>query len=188
MLHNPGNSQIVDTSNGQELATFTTPKGARWPNFSPDGTELLWWSGRDTPSIHLWDPELGIRTAVATGHSRFLTDLRFSHDGKRIVTASFDSTARVWDAKSLASLTPPMKHDDGVEQAFFSADDSSIITASLDGTTKIWNSKTGSLLTAPLNHDGCVRIAASSHDGTLLVTAGDDATARIWNPDSKQLH
>ncbi len=182
-LKDPGNAQILNTSDGQELATFALDSQFRFPNFSPDGTKLLWINSRDEPRLHLWDAESGVRSQPAAVHSRFLTDLRFSHDGNRIVTASFDSTAIVWDVKTLAPLTPPLKHDDGVETAIFSNDDSSIITASLDGSAKFWNSTTGALLTAPLNHDAKVWIAASSHDGSLLVTGGDDATARVWNPD-----
>lgn len=33
------------------------------------------------------------------GHRNAVTDLRFTADGERIVTASSDKTARVWDAQ-----------------------------------------------------------------------------------------
>ena len=32
------------------------------------------------------------------GHTRQVRSARFSPDGKRVVTASFDNTARIWDA------------------------------------------------------------------------------------------
>ena len=41
---------------------------------------------------------------------------QFSPDGKRIVTASQDNTARVWDAQTGQPLTEPMKHDTGCVQ------------------------------------------------------------------------
>ena len=38
------------------------------------------------------------------GHTDRVATAHFSRDGKRIVTASWDKTARVWDAQSGESL------------------------------------------------------------------------------------
>ena len=57
----------------------------------------------------------------------------FSPDGKRIVTASQDKTARVWDAESGKPIGEPLKgHEDEVWSAAFSPDGKRIVTASLD--------------------------------------------------------
>ncbi|MBK9938397.1 MAG: hypothetical protein IPP02_08430 [Chitinophagaceae bacterium] len=34
------------------------------------------------------------------GHAALVSSAFFSPDGKRIITASFDSTAKIWDAQS----------------------------------------------------------------------------------------
>src|SRR5205823_4085368 len=44
-------------------------------------------------------------------HGGGVYSAQFSPDGKRIVTASDDKTARVWDAQSGQPLTGPLKHD-----------------------------------------------------------------------------
>ena len=36
---------------------------------------------------------------------------QFSPDGQRVVTASWDKTARLWDAASGKPIGEPMKHD-----------------------------------------------------------------------------
>ena len=36
---------------------------------------------------------------------------QFSPDGQRVVTASWDKTARVWDAASGKPIGEPMKHE-----------------------------------------------------------------------------
>ena len=56
---------------------------------------------------------------------------QFSADGQRVVTASYDKTARVWDAATGKALSEPMKHDGEVHSAQFSADGQRVVTASM---------------------------------------------------------
>ena len=64
----------------------------------------------------------------------------FSPDGKRIVTASRDKTARIWDAATGKPIGEPLKgHEDAVHSAAFSPDGKRIVTASEDKTARIWD-------------------------------------------------
>jgi WD40 repeat protein/serine/threonine protein kinase len=109
---------------------------------------------------------------------------RFSPDGKRIVTASRDGTARVWDAQSGQPLTEPMKHGGQVNSAQFSPDGTRVVTASDDGTARVWDAQGGQPLTGPVMHAGAVNSAQFSPDGNQIVTASDDNTARVWDARS----
>jgi WD40 repeat protein len=63
----------------------------------------------------------------------------FSPDGKRIVTASEDNTARLWDAKTGRQISDPLQgHTDGVRSVAFSPDGNRIVTASDDDTVRLW--------------------------------------------------
>src|ERR671932_761865 len=78
------------------------------------------------------------------GHEGSVKSASFSPDGKRIVTASFDGTARVWDlsGKQLVELTG---HEGYVYSASFSPDGGRIVTAGADKTARVWEAS-GQLL------------------------------------------
>src|ERR1035438_1422347 len=56
-------------------------------------------------------------------HNGEVKSAQFSPDGKRIVTASGDHTARVWDAQTGQPLTELMKHEWGVSSAQFRSEE-----------------------------------------------------------------
>jgi WD40 repeat protein len=105
----------------------------------------------------------------------------FSLDGSRVVTASADKTARVWDTATGKLLGAPLQHQDEVVSAAFSPDGSRVVTASVDKTARIWDAATGKPLGAPLQHKNTVMSAAFSPDGSRVVTASADKTARVWD-------
>ena len=65
-------------------------------------------------------------------------DAAFSPDGARILTASWDNTAKLWDAAS-AKLIASFDHQDRLWHAAFSPDGARILTASADNTAKLWD-------------------------------------------------
>ncbi len=67
----------------------------------------------------------------------------FSADGSKIVTGSFDGTAKIWDATTAAEIARITGRSDIVVSAVFSPGDARVVTASFDGTAEIWDISTG---------------------------------------------
>jgi uncharacterized membrane-anchored protein YhcB (DUF1043 family) len=119
------------------------------------------------------------RFALA-GHRSYVSSAAFSPDGSRIVTASLDRTARIWDAASGKEIAVLRGHDGLLRSAAFSPDGSRIVTASYDKTARIWDAASAKEIAVLRGHDGGVTSAAFSPDGSRIVTASG-VTARIWD-------
>jgi WD40 repeat protein len=119
--------------------------------------------------------------AILSGHSDFLRSAVYSPDGMRIVTASLDKTARIWDARTGKQLAVLSGHGDRVNSAAYSPDGTHIITASSDKTARIWDARTGAQLTELSGHGDRVISAAYSPDGTRIVSASYGRTARVMD-------
>ena len=127
------------------------------------------------------------RNLVLEGHGNWVVHAAFSPDGTRIVTASRDNTARLWDAETGALITPLEGHGNWVVHAAFSPDGTRIVTASHDNTARLWDAETGALITPLEGHGNWVVHAAFSSDGTRIVTASHDDTARLWDAETGAL-
>ena len=114
-------------------------------------------------------------------HEAGVNSAQFSPDGQRVVTASDDKTARLWDARLAKPIGEPMKHEAGVYSAQFSPDGQRVVTASDDKTARLWDALTGNQIGEPMKHEGAVNSAQFSPDGQRVVTASDDKTARLWD-------
>jgi WD40 repeat protein len=108
----------------------------------------------------------------------------FSPDGRRVLTASNDLTARVWEADTGKPVGAPLQHRGSVNSAVFSPDGQRVVTASSDNTAQVWETDTGKPVGAPLQHRGSVNSAAFSPDGRRVVTASNDKTARVWETET----
>ncbi len=75
---------------------------------------------------------------VLRGHEGPVVSARFSADGKTVLTASSDKTARLWDLASGRELQVLRGHGGSVASARFSADGKTVLTASGDKTARLW--------------------------------------------------
>ena len=158
--------------------------------FNPDGNVVV--SGGIDGIGRVHDPNTGDLIATLVGHSQPITALDFSHDGTRLVTASGDRTARIWDPVSWSgsrdgaspaawsSQVTLVGHKASLLHAEFSPDSTLVLTSSSDRTSRVWDAQTGECLVSHVGHDGAVNVARFSSHGFILATAGSDKTARIW--------
>ena len=62
-------------------------------------------SGGDDEVIRMWVPGTQTPCGIFSGHANMVTGACFSPDGRTLLTASRDATARLWDVKTFAEKT-----------------------------------------------------------------------------------
>jgi WD40 repeat protein len=158
---------------------------------SPDGPSHLWHLPKDNPGETrpaLPAPgtvlPLGNMRASAPRdiplHQSGVFAAAFSSDGKVVVTAGTDNTARLWDTAT-GQQRFVLEHRAQVFAVAFSPDGKTLLTGSADRTAQLWETSGGKRVGAPLQHQGDVEVVAFSPDGETALTGSADGTARLWN-------
>ncbi|SDH40557.1 WD domain-containing protein, G-beta repeat-containing protein [Sinosporangium album] len=124
---------------------------------------------------------------VLAGHSDTVRNLAWSPDGTRIVTASRDGTARIWESNSGRALAVLEGHTGMVEMAKWSPDSAKVATASRDQTVRVWDTRTGRCLLTLAGARDVVRGVAWSPDGIQIAGASRDRVVRIWDTSTGAL-
>jgi WD40 repeat protein len=164
----------------EKLASLPeAPEPTRAWGFTRDGRHLL---TTVTKSASLWSLEAQPASRVVEfPHNAQLSAARLSPDGQRVVTASTDKSAQLWDAHTGAPVGQPMVHADFVHDAEFNADGSLLVTATRDREARVFDGRDGRPVTDKLRHHAHVRTASFSPDGLRVITASRDRTTRIWD-------
>jgi WD40 repeat protein len=114
-------------------------------------------------------------------HGSVVTSLSYSKDGKTLVTSSWDTTVRLWDAASGKELRAFNVSQAPVLAAVLSPDSKTLATTGRDMQVRLWDADTGKPLWTSAGHQHWVQCLAFSPDGKRLASAGQDGTVRLWD-------
>jgi WD40 repeat protein/serine/threonine protein kinase len=114
------------------------------------------------------------------GHADKVTSVRYSEDGRFLVTASLDGTARVWDVASGRTLATLSGHRAEVLAAALSPGGRRVVTASQDGSSRVWDVASGSLLFTLDEGAPAIVHSGFSTDGARILTVPQEGPPRVW--------
>ena len=115
------------------------------------------------------------------GHSGIVNHVLFSPDGRRLVSASYDQSLRMWDATGGEPVAVLRGHTGAVWAAAFSPDGRWIASTSPDRTIRLWDVPRIERDGVFRGHTSYVYDVAFTPDGIELASAGWDHTVRFWD-------
>jgi hypothetical protein len=134
----------------------------------------------------LYNARTGHPTGPRLNHGAGVLSVAFSGDSRRVVTASADFTAIVWDSATSRQLAAPLKHENQVRSAAWSPDGRWIVTASADKTARVWDAENGEPLTPPLRSLTPLAWARFLADQRCIVSVDDQGSAQVWRLSVEQ--
>ncbi len=191
-------------------ATTFTPDGYTLVTGSDDGTVRVWDAGTTPdlvkanvvpprpPSLEMRSPDGSIlarakgtdvrlvksdgATVELTGHEDTVTSVDFSPDGQRLVTASRDNDAILWDVETGRQRGVLRGHFGPVFDAQFSPDGRWIVTA---GPTAagLWSASNGAFVRFLRGAPGPLAAAGFSEGSRAIVTVSRDGTISRYRCD-----
>jgi WD40 repeat protein len=144
-------------------------------------------SGAADSSVRLWRlPAAGEGVAPRLGHEGAIRACVFKGSGA-VLTASEDSTARLWSTTSGEELRRFAAHLHGVTSLALSGDGSRLITGSLDRSIRVWEIEDAEAEPRALyGHAHGVSALALRGDGALLASGSIDGSMKVWRLSSKE--
>ena len=126
-------------------------------------------------------PALRVRLEAQLGQKYEINDVCFTPDGKRLITAGEDPTAKLWDVETGEELRSYVGHIGEVRSVAVSPDGKTLATGSADGTAKLWDLASGREITTLRSSQKSVTAVCFSPVGNTLAVGDVDASTTLWN-------
>jgi WD40 repeat protein len=178
---------------GFEVRLFEGVRG-KGLAFSPDGQHFAV-SGA-AGSLKVWELRSGRRVLTLRGHTDDITSAVYTADGRRIVTAGWDRTIKLWDVAQdapdlwVGEFQRLLGHPSHVFRPAVLPGGKRAISGGDDGMIRVWDIASGHELRRWVGSDPqSDRLAkiyglAVTPDGERVVAGGDDSVIRVWEIES----
>ncbi|KAJ0173643.1 hypothetical protein K1T71_010792 [Dendrolimus kikuchii] len=137
-------------------------------------------------TANLYDVETGDCLQVLTGHDHELTHASAHHSSRLVVTASRDTTFRLWDFREpIHSVSVFQGHTESVTSAVFTREDK-VVSGSDDRSVKVWDVRNMRSALATIRSDSSVnRVGVSG--GGLIAIPHDNRQVRLFDLQGQRL-
>jgi WD40 repeat protein len=158
--------------------------------FSRDGSAVAIIRGLFEVAVH--NVNNGEEICRIEDHPFPLRTIRFSPDGRRLMTIGDGATANVWKPRSAspdAGRSLSNAHDDAVYQIAFDQAGGRLLSGSFDKTVRAWDLKTRRIISTYEGHNADVIAIDFHRDGVRAASLDRNGNVHVWNvSDGTQLY
>jgi eukaryotic-like serine/threonine-protein kinase len=179
--------QVIETETLRTL--FDERLVGQQMRFAPDGSKLaVGVEMGTTNSIALWSVDK--RRLIATlEHSDAIQAFEFDSSSAQVLTASGDSTAKIWNANDGTLLVQHKFEGFRVARAAFIKGSSSVALVlnrlgEWNCKVVVWDYREDKLVGSEMLHDSFVHHLRISADGKLICAGEDAGSIKVWAVDS----
>jgi WD40 repeat protein len=195
-----GEISVFDLNSGSLLRRFKDQIGWKdiFPLYMGDSTiaftpgARLLMSGANSGAVKSWDWRQTISSSVRRDDDTLkATSAVFDSTGSKLLTATEDGRAVVWDASTgqkqltIGEAAPSVNVKGPI--ALFSPDNTKVLTGGSESSAKLWNAQTG-VFVAALDFDkkgivlGDTIHVDLSHRGDRCVAMSNNGSGVLWDP------
>ncbi|KAF6210381.1 hypothetical protein GE061_013485 [Apolygus lucorum] len=156
--------------------------------------QRLYSAGRDS-IIRTWNTKPSREPYIQSmeHHTDWVNDIVLCCGGKNLISASSDTTVKVWNAHKGFCMSTLRTHKDYVRALAYAKDIEQVASAGLDRAIFLWDVNTLTALTASNNTVTTSSISGSKNSiyslamnpgGTVIISGSTEKVLRVWDPRS----
>ncbi|XP_014292808.1 WD repeat-containing protein 48 [Halyomorpha halys] len=156
--------------------------------------QRLYSAGRDS-IIRTWNTKSSREQYIQSmeHHTDWVNDIVLCCGGKNLISASSDTTVKVWNAHKGFCMSTLRTHKDYVRALAYAKDIEQVASAGLDRAIFLWDVNTLTALTASNNTVTTSSITGSKNSiyslamnpsGTVIISGSTEKVLRVWDPRS----
>lgn len=137
--------------------------------------------------IKIWDLLLGKEILTFTAHTDDIESLQYSPNGRYLVSASLDSTIKIWNAYDY-SLLNTFKTNKPELSVIFTPDSKQLVAGGKDSLIKFLDINTGKVLkTLKLHKASVTGLAFLPTNSDVLFSCGSDSMVYKWDLETNEM-
>lgn len=142
----------------------------------------LFLSGDGSGALRIWEPVRRSSSILDEGdqHTEAISAVVVDWSMMQALTASMDTTLRLWNLKTCRCVMVLEGHSAGVSGAAVFWPGKQALSASHDGTLRLWCIERGSSMNVIEVHGGAVNAVDFEPENLQALSGSEDGTVRLW--------
>lgn len=178
-----GTLKIHEVATGKRMHLFKLDEGSAYQTQYSRNNLYVFTATLSEGLDRLQMREIDTKKIVRTfeGHTETISSLQLSQDGKRLLTASWDGSIRLWDIATGLMERKFTGTRGAVHAAIFNPSEKFIFTAGADRTVRMWETATGKIVKTLIGHQGEVTSLQLTSDEKMLISHSLDGATKFWD-------